>query len=100
MGLQKILILILWCGILYKNLIPISSKIIGNMPIKLNERLTNLFKKYWIAPNSEDKIKYSSDGKTLELFPSDHFGVITNFSVNLYGNSLPRHCHCHYPLYQ
>ena len=35
------------------------------MPIKLNERLTNLFKKYWIAPNSEDKIKYSSDGKTL-----------------------------------
>ena len=81
-------------GILYKNLIPISSKIIGNMPIKLNERLTNLFKKYWIAPNSEDKIKYSSDGKTLELFPSDHFGVITNFSLNLYANSRP----CHYPL--
>ena len=72
----------------------LSSKIIGNTPIKLNERLTNLFKKYWIASDSEDKIKYSSDGKTLELFPSDHFGVITNFSLNLHTNSRP----CHYPL--
>jgi endonuclease/exonuclease/phosphatase family metal-dependent hydrolase len=73
-------------GILYKNLKPIESIIIGNTPIRLNDTLTELFKKYWLSKDStgrllnEDKIKYASDGKSLELFPSDHFGVVTTFS--------------------
>jgi exonuclease III len=68
-------------GILYKNIIPLESHIIGNKPIKLNESDSEDFKKYILKNNIN--LKYSpDDNKSLELFPSDHFGVITKFKLN------------------
>jgi exonuclease III len=68
-------------GILYKNLVPLESNIIGNTPIKLNKNDSDDFKKYILK--NDKNLKYSpDDNKSLELFPSDHFGVITKFKIN------------------
>jgi exonuclease III len=67
-------------GILFKNLKSQESKIIGNNPIKLNIEDTSNFIKYVLKNNVN--LKYSpEDNNCLELFPSDHFGVITKFII-------------------
>ncbi len=73
-------------GILYKNIKPVKSKIIGKTPIVLNEEDTKNIIKYWFKKTEtgepDKRIKFSPDKKSkelLELFPSDHFGVITKF---------------------
>jgi exonuclease III len=75
-------------GILYKNIKPIKSKIIGTNPILLNKEDTDKILKYWYKKTDsgepDKRIKFSPDKKNkelLELFPSDHFGVITKFHL-------------------
>lgn len=66
-------------GILYKNLQPVYSTIIGTNPIILNQDLSNKMKKYWIPKNKDKLIKYEKNN-LLSLYPSDHFGIITYFT--------------------
>lgn len=61
---------------------PIESYIIGDQPIELNDKDTELFRKYIMKDPDvkNEKTKFNADGKTLALFPSDHFGLVTKFS--------------------
>jgi exonuclease III len=73
-------------GILYKlgcseenYLVPYLSKIVGKKSIPLNKQMTKLFIKNYISDDHK-KIKYNNK-KTINIFPSDHFGVITKFKI-------------------
>lgn len=70
-------------GFLYKgNIEPNTIKIVGRDPIILSNKMSQKMKKIWI-PNDddrEDKIIYADTNNfLLELFPSDHFGVVASF---------------------
>jgi len=69
-------------GILYKGdtIRPFLSKIVGKKSIPLNKEMTKLFIKNYISDDHK-KIKYNNK-KTINIFPSDHFGVITKFKMN------------------
>jgi exonuclease III len=68
-------------GILYKsnNIYPFFSKIVGKKSIPLNNKMTQLFIKNFIS-DDHHKIKYNNK-KNINIFPSDHFGVITKFII-------------------
>lgn len=68
-------------GILYKsnNIYPFFSKIVGKKSLPLNNKMTQLFIKNFIS-DEHHKIKYNNK-KTINIFPSDHFGVITKFII-------------------
>jgi tyrosyl-DNA phosphodiesterase 2 len=68
-------------GILYKsnNIYPYFSKIVGKKSIPLDNKMTQLFIKNFIS-DDHNKIKYNNK-KTINIFPSDHFGVITKFII-------------------
>jgi exonuclease III len=68
-------------GILYKsnNIYPFFSKIVGKKSLPLNNKMTQLFIKNFISDDHK-KIKYNNK-KTINIFPSDHFGVITKFII-------------------
>lgn len=72
-------------GFLYRgNIVPTNIKIVGRDPIILSETMSEKMKKIWIPNDSdrEDKIIYSDTNKNLlELFPSDHFGVVATFML-------------------
>lgn len=73
-------------GILYNDptfMKPIESILIGTTGIKLEGEINDLFRKYMVGAK-EDDIKYYKNDKVqklFELFPSDHFGVITKFEL-------------------
>jgi tyrosyl-DNA phosphodiesterase 2 len=69
-------------GILYKgqSVHPYLSKIVGKKSVPLNKQMTKLFIKNFISDDHK-KIKYNNQ-KTINIFPSDHFGVITKFKMN------------------
>jgi endonuclease/exonuclease/phosphatase family metal-dependent hydrolase len=68
-------------GILYKGdkIIPLFSKLVGKKPIPLNKIMTKLFIKNFIS-DEYYKIKYNNNNN-INIFPSDHFGVITKFKI-------------------
>jgi exonuclease III len=68
-------------GILYKSdkIIPLTSKIVGTKPVPLNKEMTQLFIKNFVT-DEYNKIKYNNI-KTINIFPSDHFGVITKLII-------------------
>lgn len=68
-------------GILYKGntVLPYLSKIVGKKSVPLNKQMTKLFIKNYIS-DDHNKIKYNNQ-KTINIFPSDHFGVITKFII-------------------
>jgi tyrosyl-DNA phosphodiesterase 2 len=68
-------------GILYKsnNIYPFFSKIVGKKSLPLNNKMTQLFIKNFVS-DEHHKIKYNNK-KTINIFPSDHFGVITKFII-------------------
>ena len=70
-------------GILYKyknnNIYPFFSKIVGKKSVSLDNKMTKLFIKNFVS-NDHKKIKYNNK-KTINIFPSDHFGVITKFII-------------------
>ena len=70
-------------GILYKyknnNIYPFFSKIVGKKSIPLDNKMTKLFVKNFVS-DEHHKIKYNNK-KTINIFPSDHFGVITKFII-------------------
>ena len=75
-------------GILYKNAKPVKSKIIGKNPILLDKEDTNKMLKYWYKKTEsgepDKRIKFSPNKikkELLELFPSDHFGLISKFKL-------------------
>ena len=53
-------------------------KVIGDIPIPLNPTQSDAMKKLWIPEGNDEKIKYNDMG-TLDLFPSDHYGVCVTF---------------------
>jgi len=59
---------------------PFFSKTVGKQSVPLNKEMTKLFIKNYIS-NDHKKIKYNNK-KTINIFPSDHFGVITKFQMN------------------
>jgi Endonuclease/Exonuclease/phosphatase family. len=66
-------------GILFKNIYPVSIKLIGTEPFILNYKNSNMFKKYFIN-NSNDKNRYYDEkNKLFAIWPSDHFGVLGYF---------------------
>ncbi len=67
-------------GIFYKNLIPEKSWIIGNNPIELEKKNTDKFKDLLVLKNNINKIRYN-ENNLINIFPSDHFGVITKFQL-------------------
>ncbi len=67
-------------GIFYKNLIPIKSWIIGNTCIELTKENSEKFKNLLVLKNNRNKIRYNKNG-LINIFPSDHFGVITEFQL-------------------
>lgn len=75
-------------GILYKckrakhNIKPTDVKLLGTMPIILDNNMTELFKKYFINEivNDTSEIRYQLDGK-LALWPSDHFAISCSFCI-------------------
>jgi exonuclease III len=69
-------------GVLYKGneLQPLFSKIVGKKSVPLNKEMTKLFIKNFVT-DEHKKIKYNNK-KTINIFPSDHFGVITKFKIN------------------
>jgi exonuclease III len=58
---------------------PFFSKIVGKQSVPLNKEMTKLFIKNYIS-DEHKKIKYNNK-KTINIFPSDHFGVITKFKM-------------------
>ena len=66
-------------GILYRGngIMPIFTKLVGTKPIQLNKKMTDEFIKNFIT-NEHDKVKYNKK-KTINIFPSDHFAVISKF---------------------
>jgi hypothetical protein len=69
-------------GILYKSekIYPIFCKIVGKKSVPLNKEMTQLFIKNFVS-DDKNKIKYNNK-KTINIFPSDHFGVIAKFKIN------------------
>lgn len=68
-------------GILYKGDViqPISCRTVGKKSTPLNKKMTKSFIKNFIT-DDHNKIKYNNE-KTINIFPSDHFGVITKFKI-------------------
>lgn len=71
-------------GIFYNKLKVIKSYLIGTEPIDLNsdetELLINYIKKTFSDDVIEQNIKYKANTKLLQIWPSDHFGVVSKFS--------------------
>lgn len=71
-------------------LYPTKSKLIFNKGRELDNKrklddktINELFRKFMVSNSNESNIKYfNNDKKTFEIFPSDHFGVMTTFQLN------------------
>lgn len=61
---------------------PIESKLIFNKGKELNGEINELFKKFMVSDKNPDLIRYVKDKRTFNIFPSDHFGVMTTFRLN------------------
>lgn len=73
--------LVRYDAILYRgNISPIKMKIIGNKPIFYIDKNDKDFNDYIIKKNL-DKNKIKLENNKLPYFPSDHFGIITEFEI-------------------
>ncbi len=71
-------------ALLYRGkLKPIKTKLVCTNEIQLNKKESELFSKYFMEKNADEKlIKYSDyEKKLLSIFPSDHFGVLGMFKI-------------------